>query len=149
MHFALNKIFKLIPDFNSRTMTENDFYNLCERERIEVKEVPLLIDGLYSRRNRRKVIFINEKLRGTLWTLTAFHELAHHFLHETENANCLFGSRIIASSKREKEADAVSLIAIIPQTTLHRFAEGDFDHACKCTIERFKPRYEFYQMFGV
>ena len=59
----------------------------------------------------RKVIYLNSALRGIFCLENAFHEIAHHFLHTPPS-----------DPRKESEARAIALIAILPRSQLEKAA---------------------------
>lgn len=126
MDLSYRKILEIFPDFNVRALTEEDFWKEAKRNRIYVREEPLLIDGYYEKKNRKYSIIINSNLRGVRWLHTAFHELMHFYLDAPKNVDItLCRSRMQEQNKREKTADALALIAIMPMPELEKLCQED------------------------
>lgn len=109
MNLAISRIKEILPHFNERPLTEEDFWLICETEKIKVFETTLIVNGFYFADENEAVIYLNSALRGIDWLENAFHELAHHFLHTPPQ-----------SRKQEREAQAIALMALIPSCELEK-----------------------------
>ncbi len=121
MIFALAKFSSFFADFNRRSLTENDFFEICEKELVAVvfEEMPIL-QGFTAKLKSRNYIFLDRDLHGLNFLWIAFHELAHYVLHEPRPrcaASVKFYS-LCRPNAQEDEADAVALVAIYPTTCL-------------------------------
>ncbi len=65
-------------------------------------------------------IILSNKLKGLKKTFVMFHEIAHHFSHETRGAASAFVYNLL-NNKNEFEADALALIALLPLGELKSF----------------------------
>src|SRR5437764_13830 len=99
MLLALTAIKRAIPDFNKRPLTAEDFRRACRRLKVSVHEIPLVVDGFYMFTMGRAHIYINIRLRGMRWLLTAWHELAHHILHSPPDVTVAFFCKMRPDSK--------------------------------------------------
>lgn len=112
---------KLKPfGFNERELTETDFFEICERERIEVLELDIDNSFIMSAKGK-SVIVISRKLKGLKRRFAMFHELAHYFLHGGRSLESAFFLGLL-DTKNETEADAVATIAIVPRRSLECFS---------------------------
>lgn len=118
MQFIVDKISRVYPDWNKRPLTETDFYKLCKRFRIGVTEMPLTVGGFYYRVSGRDFIAVDSKLSGPKKLLVLFHELGHFLLHTPDSGATANFHGIQKSSRKEMEADAFALCAVIPKTLL-------------------------------
>ena len=128
MNLAITRIKQIIPHFNEQALTENDFWKICENERISVVETHLFVNGFYFSDGHRNFIYLNSALRGIFWLENAFHEIAHHFLHTPPT-----------TQRKEEEARAIALIAILPRGQLEKaVSEADefSDYAERILHER-------------
>lgn len=143
MDLHYRKIKEIFPLFNERALTEEDFWREAERNRIYVREELLMVDGYYEKKNRRHFIVINIKLRGVRWLHTALHELMH-FYFDTNRADLdeeitLCRSRIQQFEKRERIADALALIGVLPFPELENLMHEDlseFPYLCELVRDR-------------
>lgn len=128
MHLSLIKIQKYFPKFNIEPVTAADFWRVVEQENIEVREVPLLVDGSYTRKNGHDLILINSQLSGYDWLKVALHEL-HHYLFDIPNDRQRFAfyrnGQFI--DRREVKADAFALIGILPWPELLKITSADIE----------------------
>lgn len=144
MNFSLGKLSKY--GFNRRVLTEQDFYDICQAEGIEVFEMDVPTSFYFSV-NGKHFIVIKSKLKGLRKTFSMFHELAHHFLHGGKDAANAFFFGLL-HSKNEIEADAVALIALLPKTALkdYQFLE---DHPNRFAKKLYKDRQRLWFLYQI
>lgn len=130
MKNALSRLQRMFRDFNRRAFAFADFERIAKRERIKWLESPLPdeIRGFYSSTRRRvyrkRFIVFNDNLGETERTFTAFHELAHHFLHAPQ----MGAARLYCPAHRDHnhacdvEADAAALLWMIPARDLYLYS---------------------------
>lgn len=129
MNLSLMRITSVFPHFNERAVTTDDFWRVAKRERIIVKEIPLLIDGYYQRRRGRHYILINSKLSGVRWLHTALHELHHYFFDEPgRGAGYAFYRNGQYVDRREYKADAFATICLLPWPELLKITPEDVEN---------------------
>ena len=128
MQFIVNKISPLCPGWNRRPLTEDDFYRLCKKFRIGVTEMPLTVSGFYYRVSGRDFIAVDSKLSGPKKLLVLFHELGHFLLHTSESGATANFHGIQKTSRKEIEADAFALCAVIPKTLLESRSPDELIH---------------------
>ncbi len=117
MKFILDKLSRLRIGWNERVLTEADFNRLCRRFRIRVEEMPLRPGGFYYRVLGRDYIAIDSRLTGVRKLAVEFHELAHYLFHTPESgASANFHG--LGRTRKECEADAFALCAIMPLTLI-------------------------------
>ena len=127
MELSYKRILEIFALFNIVALTEADFWREAKRNKIVVRHEPLLVDGYYEKKKGRHYIVINSSLQGVRWLHTAFHELFHFFLDapmDDEDIK-LFRSRIQIKTSREKIADALALIAVLPFPELEKLVKED------------------------
>lgn len=128
MNLAIKRIKEIIPHFNEKALTENDFWLIARREKITVVETNLFVEGFYYECEKGAFIYLSSSLRGIVWLENAFHELAHHFLHTPPR-----------NQRQETEARAIALMALIPAAALEKtIKEADefTDYAGRILHER-------------
>lgn len=118
---------QIFPQFNEIALTDCDFWRKACLERIIVKEKPMLIDGYYEKKKGKHYILINCELKGVRWLHTALHELFHFYFDAPvgDEEIKLCRSRIQIRTKKEKIADALALIGIMPMPELERLMNED------------------------
>lgn len=130
-HLSLARIRQVLPHFNKKIHTEEDFWRVAKRHKIIVREMPMEVDGYHQRKRGRYYILINRDLRGIKWLHTAFHELCHFLLDVPVDAdNYVMYRRRLGddSDPRERFADAFATICIMPWDELVRLvAEEQVD----------------------
>ncbi len=125
MNLTLDRIFEIFPYFNDRPITENDFWRACKREKVIVKEMPLMVNGYYQFKRGRHYILLNNRLSGLTWLHTAFHEFCHYLFdapmpgEEQTLYRRPCGDR---DDPRDMFADAFALICLLPFPELVRLA---------------------------
>ncbi|MGB7069159.1 MAG: ImmA/IrrE family metallo-endopeptidase [Pyrinomonadaceae bacterium] len=114
MQFLTAKISKLGIEWNKKPLTEEDFYYLCARSGIVVKEMPLVTNGFYYRVLGGNYIAIDSRLEPRKKLFVMFHEFAHFLLHSPDSGVAA-GFHGVGKSRNETEADAFALCALIPK----------------------------------
>ncbi|HEY0429016.1 MAG TPA: ImmA/IrrE family metallo-endopeptidase [Pyrinomonadaceae bacterium] len=145
MKFVLEKLTSY--GFNSRVLTEQDFYAICEAEKIEVLEMNVSA-SFYMNVLGESIIVLNKRLKGLKRTFAMFHELAHHFLHGGKNGTNAFFLGLL-DSKNEMESDAIALIAILPVSALSNFDFLDENPRSRYAKKLYKDRQRLYFLYGV
>lgn len=128
MNFTLAAIKEVFPHFNRIAITEEDFWRVCKRRKIIVKEMPLLINGYYERRKGRDYILLNTDLSSVQWLHTALHELCHYLLDTPGEGQPIVLYRQPCGNltdPREQFADAFALAGLLPFPDLERLAHED------------------------
>lgn len=118
MHLISQKLSKLGIGWNERTLTEADLYRICKRFKIGVAEMSLTVGGFYYRVAGRDHIAVDSKLSATKKLLVLFHELGHFLLHTPDSGATANFHGVGRRSRKEIEADAFALCAIIPKALL-------------------------------
>lgn len=132
MDISYERICQVLKGFNVKPLSDKDFWRVVKRERIVVKEIPLIVDGYYQKKRGRHYIIINSRLRGTKWLHTAFHELMHFYLDvpfANEEATLYRRSKKKTKKplRREETADAFALMAILPFPELEKLSAEDLE----------------------
>ena len=135
--------------WNKRILTEADFYRICQRERIKVIEMLLLVPGFYMTCKGRAFICIDSRLRSVRWLHVAFHELAHHFLHAPANAASASFFQINEAPKVLFEAEAFAVVALIPETLLRSMLTGEIEEMHGYPREMLEFRLKVLELYGV
>lgn len=121
MLLALAAIKRVIPRFEERPLTAEDFNRVCRRLRVKVHSIPLRVDGFYMFTPRGGAhIYVNSRLYGLRWLHIAWHELAHHILHAPKEVTVAFFRNVQPDSKEDVEAEAIASVAILPESKLRR-----------------------------
>ncbi len=108
-------------EWNTRFLTEADFYAYCDENQIVLHEDRQLAQpGLYLVYDNRAHIFVDERLRGTERLFVGFHELAHFWLHPV-------GIKLFqgVNADTEIEADVVATCALIPRPIIDHVRSDD------------------------
>lgn len=127
MKLSYDKIKSIYPQFNELPLTEEDAWLTAKREKIRVKQEPLLVDGYYTRKKGKHMILIDSRLRDMKWLHTFFHELFHFFLDVPPGKQDVRFNRSRGQirSKQELTVDALALIAVIPWPLLLKLQKED------------------------
>lgn len=148
MRSILDKLSHLRTGSNKRSLDENDFYNICKHFKIGVTEMPLTVSGFYYRVAGRDFIAIDSRLTGLKKLLVMFHELGHFLLHAPDSGVTANFHGVGCRSRKEKEADAFALSAIIPRTLLEtRSIDEIVDDGID--PDTLRERVEVYDRFGI
>lgn len=124
-NLSLTRIRQVLPDFNKKIYTEEDFWRIAKKLKIIVRELPLDVDGYHERKRGRYYILINSRLRGLKWLHTAFHELCHFLFDvpcDSDNYVMFRHSSGDEKDPRERFADAFATICLMPWPELVRIA---------------------------
>jgi Zn-dependent peptidase ImmA (M78 family) len=125
MRLFLEKISRLRIGWNRKPLSEMDFYRLCRRFRITVVEMPLRTNGFYYCVKGRHFIAVDSKLPPTRKLLVMFHEFAHFMMHAPDTGVTANFHGVGRRTKKEVEADAFALCALIPRDRIDRAHEMD------------------------
>lgn len=114
MQIFHDKIKNLKAGWNERSLSEDDFYALCERCKIRVQRLPLKVSGFYTCDRKKHYIAIDSRLPTAQATFTMFHEFGHFLMHTPSTAavSNYCGSKIYR--RDETEADAFAYCAMLP-----------------------------------
>jgi Zn-dependent peptidase ImmA (M78 family) len=104
--------------WNRRQLNEVDFEKLCRRFRITVQEMPLRTNGFYYCVKGKHFIAIDSRLPRMKKLLVMFHEFAHFMMHVPDTGVTANFHGIGQKTRKEAEADAFALCALIPRTWL-------------------------------
>lgn len=118
MLFFLDKISRLRCHWNQKPLTQDDFYRLCKQNKVTVQEMPLRVSGFYYCLLGRHYIAIDTRLRQHKKLFVMFHEFAHYLMHAPDTGVTANFHGIGKKTRKESEADAFALCAIIPKTWL-------------------------------
>lgn len=129
MKFLVEKISSLRIGWNKRALNEDDFYRLCRRQKITVVEMPLQTNGFYYCVKGRHFIAIDSKLPPRKKLFVMFHEFAHYLMHVPDSGVTANFHGIGKKTRKEFEADAFGLCALIPRSWLEKRTEEELlDH---------------------
>ncbi len=119
MKLSLSKILTFFPNFNVKQITHEDFWHATAAGKVLVKQMPLHVDGYYTRCEGRDYMLINQNLQGSAWLHTAFHEF-HHFLFDAPGNKKAFTFFKNGEwhDKRELKAEAFAVICLMPMPML-------------------------------
>lgn len=145
MKFAIERFEALRIGWNKRPLTERELHRLARRTRVSIKEMPLRVHGFYMQMRGVSFICINSRLNQRLRLKVAFHELAHHLLH---NGQPHF-YQIDPSMKEECEAEVFALCAMIPLRMFRKNSLQDLHDIEGFTWEMLRQRKEIFEKFGV
>lgn len=118
MKLLVEAISRLNIDWNVRPLTERDFYRLCRRHKVSVDEMPLTVGGFYYSLMGGHYIAIDSRLPPGKKLFVMFHEFAHFLLHTPDATATANFHGIGRKTRKENEADAFAMCALIPQTDL-------------------------------
>ena len=148
MRLLAEKILKLQIGWNERPLSEDDLIGICNRFGITVDEQPLGVAGFYYRVLGRDFIAVDSRLRWPEKLGVLFHELGHFLLHAPRTGPAAGFHGVGRSTRKEREADAFALCALIPKLwiesrSVHDLIDGGF------ATEMIAARFEIYEHYGI
>jgi len=149
MNFLVEKISHLKIHWNKRPLTEDDFYRLCRRFKITAQEMPLSVSGFYYCMKRRHFIAIDSKLPAQKKLLVMFHEFAHFLMHVPDTGVTANFHGIGKKTRKEIEADAFALCALIPRTWIETRSDQEILEDEGVEPEFLRERKEIYKKFEI
>ena len=114
MRLLIENLSRLGIEWNTRTLGEVDFHDVCERFDIILHDSPMGTDGFYYRLLGRDFIAINSRLTGTRRLSVLFHELGHFLLHVPKSGPAASFHAVGRPTRQEREADLFALCAVLP-----------------------------------
>jgi Zn-dependent peptidase ImmA (M78 family) len=135
--------------WNRRVLTQEDFARICRRERIRVEELPLSVRGFYGVCKGKRFIALDSRVRGVPRLFTAYHELAHHFLHVPKATASVNFFHLREDPKVKFEADAFAVVALIPEPLLRRMPTWEIEEEFGYTRDMINFRLKVLDTFGV
>ncbi|HRH44693.1 MAG TPA: ImmA/IrrE family metallo-endopeptidase [Pyrinomonadaceae bacterium] len=144
MNISLKKLIKY--EFNRRSLTEQDFYHICEQEGITIIE-RYQSNCFYFTVEGVPFITIGTRKRGLKRLFAMFHELSHYFLHSGKDPQEVFFFGL-TETKQEMEADVFATIALIP---FNKIDDYDFldEHPNKFARRVFNDRKKIEFLYKV
>lgn len=150
MQNCLSRFTALIPEFNSRPLTLDDFYLECAGRSIKVREEPLdLIFGCTKSDGELTVITLNSLIDDAGKTLTAFHELYHALIHPTKSEVLLSLGEYAPRDRWEKEAHSAALVALIPRRSLDLYTQAQLEELYEVPRQLAHFRLEIFRQYGL
>jgi len=149
MKFLVEKISKLRVGWNTRPLTEEDFYRLCGRFKITVQEMPLSVSGFYYCMKRRHFIAVDSKLEPSRKLFVMFHEFAHFLMHAPDTGVTANFHGVGKKTRKEIEADAFAACALIPRTWLESRTQQDIIDEEGLDREILEQRSQIYSKFRI
>lgn len=148
MNFLVETVARLRINWNKRALTEDDFHRLCKRFRITVQEMPLSVSGFYYCMKRRHFIAIDSKLPPDKKLFVMFHEFAHFLLHVPDSGITANFHGVGKQTRKEIEADAFALCALIPRTWIDGRDEQELLEDDALDRDMLTKRLKILQTFG-
>ena len=102
--------------WNRRPLTFDDFERTSDALGVVVQRAPIKTPGMYFVCDRQPFITLSNRICGLHLWLVAWHEMAHHLLHDP-GLRCFSPGSV---SKAEAEAEAISISAVLDEPTLRR-----------------------------
>lgn len=149
MQHFVEKIRSLRFSWNKKALTEADFYRLCRRFRIGVKEMPLSTNGFYYCLKGRHYIAFDSRLSGSKRAFVMFHELAHFLMHTPDTGVTANFHGVGKKTRKEAEADAFALCAIIPLAWIRERPPHDISEEEGISREMVAERLAVFASFGI
>lgn len=126
MHTILNRLREFFPFVNTRPATENDFFDYCLANDVDVVFASEVRKGMYARFAEHDFIFLNSQLYGWPLRYVMFHEIGHQLLHVPgcgRDGSHRFDD--VTRSRHHAEAEAVAAYLLLPATTLEAAMRDD------------------------
>ncbi len=145
----LKKISILKSRWNSVALTQDDFYAFCRANKITVQEMPLRVSGFYYCLLGRHYIAVNSGLSSNKKLFVMFHEFAHYLMHAPDDGATANFHGIGKKTKKEKEADAFAICALIPRTHIANRTMQELVDDDGFSPELVKARIELLEVYGI
>jgi len=129
--------------FNERPLTETDFFNICEKENIEIIWSDKKYSFFFSALGERCIV-LPKRLRGLKLLFAMYHELAHALLSPGNLIAVEW--KDMHDERDEWQCDAMALIALMPVSKLRELAWLD---GSRYGAKLFNDRCRLYFLFGV
>ncbi len=111
----IDRFSRLVPGFNRRSLALDDLYGLCDIHNIDVVHLPLRrVHGIAFEEDSYRCMYINRLLRIPFQIIAGFHEFCHFDYHTVDSRVCLSMGGLANLSKRERQAQAVGVVALMP-----------------------------------
>ena len=149
MLFFLDKISELSCQWNKEPLTQDDFYRWCRRHKVTVQEMPLRVSGFYYCLMGRHYIAIDSRLRQHKKLFVMFHEFAHYLMHSPDTGVTANFHGIGKKTRKEAEADAFALCAIIPKTWLESRSVAEIAEEDGIPEAMMKDRVQIYATLAI
>jgi len=149
MNFSLEKFTSLDIGWNERPLNDADFYRLCRRFKITVEELPLRVEGFYYCVLGRHFIAVDSRLPDRKKIFVMFHELAHYLLHAPNHNETASYHGVGRATRKELEADAFALVALIPQNWLLTRTADAMIADDGISPEILRQRFQLFETHGV
>ncbi len=149
MHFSLKKFSSLKCRWNERPLNEADFYRLCRRHKISVREMPLRVSGFYYCMLGRHYIAINSRLQPMRKLFVMFHEFAHYLIHAPDSGATASFHGIGKRTRDEFEADLFAACAIIPRPMVETRSAPELIEAEGFPEDVVRERLEIYRSLSI
>lgn len=141
MRLALSHCANSLRGLNQTPLGWCTFFSVCRCEAITVQERPLAMKAVYIRQQGVSGIFLNYKLPDEERLFYGWHEVGHHFLHSPRDLSVVRLAAGVGNNKREAEADAVALCALLPLPLL---LAGNAETEWPELLERRRRLFETY-----
>ena len=148
MLFFLDKISRLRCQWNQKPLTQDDFYRLCRRNNVTVQEMPLRVSGFHYCLLGRNYIAIDTRLRHHKKLFVMFHEFADFLMHTPDTGVTANFHGVGKKTRKEAEADAFALCAIIPKTWLESRSVAELAEEEGIPEDILRERIVVYELYG-
>ena len=149
MKLLIDTISRLRIDWNKRPLNEDDFHRLCKKHKIIVEEIPLRVSGFYYSVLGKHCIAIDSKLPRQQKLFVMFHEFAHFLLHAPEGTATANYHGIGKRTRKEVEADAFALCAIIPRAWIETGKIEEVAHDEEMSENNLNERVRLFENYGI
>ena len=149
MLLSIQKFTSLKCQWNSRPLTEDDFFKLCRKHKVTVLEMPLQVGGFYYCVLGRHYIAIDSRLSPWKKLFVMFHEFGHFLMHAPDRGVTANFHGIGGRTRKEIEADAFATCALLPRPLIESRSFQELVEEDGYTEDLVLDRLLLYQTFGV
>lgn len=111
MNLAFQTLKKILPELNEKVVTPERMIQVFNERDITLHELPLEDAGCFVSKDGRDYVFLRQALNQVLYHETLLHEGVHALTSHPAP---------FLSRKHQLEADALSLVAMMPLSELPR-----------------------------
>lgn len=126
MNSFLEKFSVEVEGFNQKSLGLNQLIEICDGKKIELIEKPFRgLHGIAIEDRQHDYIFINQIISYSYKVIAGYHELFHILHHVGNGQECLSYGGVINLSKKEYQAQAVGVIALMPDVMIQGLSIED------------------------
>lgn len=109
-----------LPDFNRRSFSLPDLYNICDELEVNVGRIPMqYLHGCCFVEGNEVYLYVNSLLRGPEQVVAGFHEYCHITDHCFDVEVFESTGGLWNLNKRERQAQIIGVVALMPAPSIH------------------------------